>query len=793
MRVIERPAGSSGECVVIEVKEKHSGIVIGRGGATLKKVMRESGARVDVSKEARSGDPNWREVRITGAQECVEYARCLVEEVLHTANLMDGEAEGSKQVIVELPEQQAAPLLFKQAEALKQIGRQTRTWIRSAKDEHRGQRIFTIFGTGEDDCAEAQHLLQSYVFGGSDQNGQSTRTILVPSDQVGSLIGKGGENIMELQTKYGCSIRVPKAKDGASFKEDRLVSLVGLAERVEAAIAGIEEFLRRHNERGQRGPPPKEGPVQENIFIDELALDHRREHWSAQEDGALSDAELFVRGLPAQCSEPELFDYLCSAGARDVQEILLLKRCGRSKRAAYIMFASHASALHARRSLHGVPAAALLRDKTAGTEGGDDGKSKQNEGRLSCWFSESERCAKGAQSVYRQSILGLLLGTKGSNMSSIKEEAGAQDVHLTGANMKSFGAVDEEPRLHLVVTYEVGGPDGVGVGAEEPGQDSPAAKAIRLWEGQIVRLHEELVGKRKRPQEFATRGKTAEQQAAPVPSVEDDGEGNAGAENEEPPQLEVSVALRVPTSGKCHEECYTGLYVEMGEHNTRPVLRKVLDSGDAQEEQEPMPGNEVFLYYVLPEPDEPTATSGWRIGPELDGDLVFARCSGDGRQPPTSGWELLEPGALEAEGVELLVRLGSGGPEDDRRQRKRRRGGERRRKHRPEGEKPPGSSPQDQHSARGLPAQAPRPPQPPGHFGGPPPPGPGGPWAQCWYPPQPWGHAVPPMHMGAQQPMGGPPQAQAMPMHGLPPHWPAPAGPASADPGRNTHERSRKR
>ena len=66
----------------LKVPHELIGMLIGRGGETIKDLKKESGARIDISKEPDEEGSSDRLVNITGPPECVEYAKKMVEEML---------------------------------------------------------------------------------------------------------------------------------------------------------------------------------------------------------------------------------------------------------------------------------------------------------------------------------------------------------------------------------------------------------------------------------------------------------------------------------------------------------------------------------------------------------------------------------------------------------------------------------------------------------------------------------------------------------------------------------------
>ena len=67
---------------VMKVPHELVGMLIGKGGETIKDLKKESGARIDISKEPSTENSTDRLVHISGPPECVDYAKQMVEELL---------------------------------------------------------------------------------------------------------------------------------------------------------------------------------------------------------------------------------------------------------------------------------------------------------------------------------------------------------------------------------------------------------------------------------------------------------------------------------------------------------------------------------------------------------------------------------------------------------------------------------------------------------------------------------------------------------------------------------------
>jgi len=510
------------------------GMLIGKGGETIKDLKKESGARIDISKEPLDGSPDDRLVHISGPPECVDFAKKMIEEMLSRArerqggpsSLEDGRERsrsrerpvrarsrspdvrgGSRPNTMLVANELIGMLIGKSGDTIKMISKESGARIEICKDagiEKEEKR--PVYISGNPECVDRAKQMISETLGRSrekrheeDRDGRSTwsgsgpKVIHVAPELVGILIGKGGETIKALSQDTGARIEISKEDRGDN---DRAVTISGKPEDIEKASAAIDVVLgdararvgrnRRHHDeadehalarieaRGGGLSPIKESYVSEKVYVDECDMPFRPGFLMEHEDGLPSDLEIFIRGLPKALTERDLWEHLHRLGAGDVKEILLLRRQGKSKGMAYVVFNRHDHAVISKHKLNNMPTASVPCEGKA--------PSPEENGFIMVRFSESERCINGRCNVYNTDMVGLLLGSRGKCMQQVKDESGLRKVLLTGRSMKSYGQVDEDPRLHMVVYYE-------------PEEFENVGKAIFVWGDQLGKIHREIVEK----------------------------------------------------------------------------------------------------------------------------------------------------------------------------------------------------------------------------------------------------------------------------------------------------------
>ena len=180
-----QPALRDGEdSMQIMVPDRTVGLIIGRGGETIRDLQERSGCHVNIVGEQKSVN-GLRPVNLIGSREAAARAKDLIMEIVES----DSKSGATKERV---PVQ---------------------------KDTTRD----TNYGGG------------GYGGGGDKIND----SIFVPSEAVGMIIGKGGETIKEMQATTGCKINVSPSSGAGEV--EREIGLVGSRDAIAAAKRAIED------------------------------------------------------------------------------------------------------------------------------------------------------------------------------------------------------------------------------------------------------------------------------------------------------------------------------------------------------------------------------------------------------------------------------------------------------------------------------------------------------------------------------------------------------------------------
>ncbi|XP_054275298.1 far upstream element-binding protein 3-like isoform X2 [Macrosteles quadrilineatus] len=186
--------------VEIMVPGPKVGLIIGKGGETIKQLQEKSGAKMVVIQDGPSQE-NEKPLRITGEPQKVEHAKALVYELIAEKEMQNAFNRGGG----------------------------------NGGGGNRGN-----FGND---------------FNGGGGGGGDSVEVAVPRAAVGVVIGKGGDMIKKIQGETGARVQFQQGRDDGPG--DRRCLLTGKPEQVEDARIRIEELidsvLRRDSESGRGG------------------------------------------------------------------------------------------------------------------------------------------------------------------------------------------------------------------------------------------------------------------------------------------------------------------------------------------------------------------------------------------------------------------------------------------------------------------------------------------------------------------------------------------------------------
>ncbi|CAF1487448.1 unnamed protein product [Adineta ricciae] len=242
-----------------KIPDKFVGLVIGKGGEQIVRLQQESGCKVQISQtrpDPAPGGPNPpdRLANLSGTREAIERAKRIMDEIITKGRMADGGSgnvnpysmggANSKTLDVMLPSAKCGLVIGKGGETIKRLSEEFNVKMYVVQEttdidgiEHKPLRIM-----GDPDRVERakQYVLESLLKtggipnsgnrSGGNQSGSSSfneygsrsggapmtgpcneATYHVPYEKAGIIIGKGGENIKEINRKSGAFVELDKS------------------------------------------------------------------------------------------------------------------------------------------------------------------------------------------------------------------------------------------------------------------------------------------------------------------------------------------------------------------------------------------------------------------------------------------------------------------------------------------------------------------------------------------------------------------------------------------------------
>lgn len=269
--------GSGGKSKTINVAINQVGLIIGRGGETIKMLQSKTGASIQVSREA---DPhsNMKMVTIEGSDSQIAHAEDEIMQMLHESEQREmartqrrvGDqggvgygANGTLSVVIRIPTDSVGLLIGKGGMTIKTMQMRTACNIQVQRDVEADPsattRDVTLSGT-EQQIEDAKREICNLVSGltGPAMDGQggdvaipgmAMITVTVPQSVVGGVIGRQGETIKAIQYKTGARVQVSRD----TTQPEREITITGSDTGVALARAEIEQIARESQERDRGG------------------------------------------------------------------------------------------------------------------------------------------------------------------------------------------------------------------------------------------------------------------------------------------------------------------------------------------------------------------------------------------------------------------------------------------------------------------------------------------------------------------------------------------------------------
>ncbi|KAG0172823.1 Far upstream element-binding protein 1 [Apophysomyces sp. BC1015] len=208
-----------GNGLVMTIPASKVGLVIGRGGETIRDLEERSGAKITVTPESSAERPHERTVNLLGDTAAIQRAKSFIDEIVN---------EDAKSVAPSRDWAAYRQQHYPTDDARRSYGRDE-----EAGAEGASRPAGEYYGTGANAPVDryGPSSGQDRAYGGGGGGGfrgrfnEDCESIKVPRSAVGFIIGRGGETVRALQDQSGARIKVdPNAEADAN---ERTINIFG--------------------------------------------------------------------------------------------------------------------------------------------------------------------------------------------------------------------------------------------------------------------------------------------------------------------------------------------------------------------------------------------------------------------------------------------------------------------------------------------------------------------------------------------------------------------------------------
>ncbi|CAN9512893.1 unnamed protein product [Ophioblennius macclurei] len=249
------------------------GLVIGRGGDTIKQLQERAGVKMMMIQEGPMPTGADKPLRISGDPYKVQAARELVLEVIRErdGDFRSGRSDfsarvGGANLDVPVPRFAVGIVIGRNGEMIKKIQNDAGVRIQfKADDGISPERVAMVMGH-PDRCQHAVHLINELIQTAQERDGVSvpmrgTRlrgradwtmgspgplqevTYTIPADKCGLVIGKGGETIKNINQQSGAHVELQRNPPPSTDPNTRIFTIRGSAQQMEVARQLIDDKI----------------------------------------------------------------------------------------------------------------------------------------------------------------------------------------------------------------------------------------------------------------------------------------------------------------------------------------------------------------------------------------------------------------------------------------------------------------------------------------------------------------------------------------------------------------------
>ncbi|XP_072421832.1 far upstream element-binding protein 3 isoform X1 [Chiloscyllium punctatum] len=258
----------------IQIPASKVGLVIGKGGETIKQLQERTGVKMIMIQDGPLPTGADKPLRITGDPYKVQQAKEMVMEIIRDKDQGDfrrneyGSRIGGNSIDVAVPRFAVGIVIGRNGEMIKKIQNDAGVRIQFKPDDGiMTDRIAQVMGP-PDRCQHASHMINELIHTAQERDGQSgfggpgrgrgrgrsdwnmgppggmqEITYTIPADKCGLVIGRGGETIKSINQQTGAHVELQRNPPPNSDPNIRIFIIRGALQQIEHARQLIEEKI----------------------------------------------------------------------------------------------------------------------------------------------------------------------------------------------------------------------------------------------------------------------------------------------------------------------------------------------------------------------------------------------------------------------------------------------------------------------------------------------------------------------------------------------------------------------
>jgi far upstream element-binding protein len=207
----------------ILVPGQKCGLIIGKGGETIRKLQANSDTTMQLIQDSSTPSEQGKSLHITGLPDRVEFAKRMINQLLNGDDnrMPSGPATGANQIQMNqevstigkfvVPRTAVGLIIGRGGEMIKRIASESGARVQFEQDDGSNplECVACIDGSNSQ-IARATSMIRDLVNRSSAETQKPSITMLVPISKTGLVIGKGGEVIKKINRETGARVELSR-------------------------------------------------------------------------------------------------------------------------------------------------------------------------------------------------------------------------------------------------------------------------------------------------------------------------------------------------------------------------------------------------------------------------------------------------------------------------------------------------------------------------------------------------------------------------------------------------------